>query len=397
MPIIVVVGASRGLLPVIQRGFPDHRVIVVDTSTLWALPAGFELLQYDVQDPANAALVAAELRRRGRIMAVVPALEYPSVFAAVLADSLGLPGATSYAAATLRDKGLLRQRTAATVRSPEYRLVRDIEDARSFIAKVSSPWLVKPTNRQGGSGVRVVYKPGELERAWDIARAPDPKGPELRQRGESRILIERFVLGRELSVEAIVNDGCIAFTNICETQIFDTDATRIEEGHVAPADVSAEERASLLTELRKLIDVIGFKTGILHAEWVLNQDGPHLIECAGRLPGDSIAELVSYAHGFDLVKAYVRTLCGTPTPMPQRPGRVFGVRFLRGVVPSAARLPHVATLPGVVRAEIAEDAVESERFEASWDRSGFVIATGDSHRELDELLTRAATELTGNP
>ncbi|MBR7679232.1 biotin carboxylase, partial [Streptomyces daliensis] len=63
-----------------------------------------------------------------------------------------------------------------------------------------------------------------------------------------------------------------------------------------------------------LMDATGFTAGVVHAEWILYGGRPHLVECAGRLPGDRIHHLINLSHSCDLTAEYLRVLEGRGPP-----------------------------------------------------------------------------------
>ncbi|MCE0448149.1 hypothetical protein LT493_43870 [Streptomyces tricolor] len=157
---------------------------------------------------------------------------------------LGLPGATSRAAAVLRDKLLLREATGrAGMPTPRWREIRGPEDIVAFAQ--AGPVVVKPADRQA-SGRRPAARPlaipprpnGPGRRCW---RRPEP-GHAPDRPLDRRFLAEERVYGTEYSVEALVREGSVEFFNVTEKSVIGG-RHPVESGHVLPAPVSAGDRA----------------------------------------------------------------------------------------------------------------------------------------------------------
>lgn len=95
-------------------------------------------------------------------------------------------------------------------------------------AVMAPPFVIKPFNEGSSVGVKIVRSADELAR-W--AREPWPYG--------SRVMVERFIAGRELTV-AVMGDRALAVTEITtERGFYDYDAKYAAGGsrHVVPAQL----------------------------------------------------------------------------------------------------------------------------------------------------------------
>jgi biotin carboxylase len=113
---------------------------------------------------------------------------------------------------------------------------------------------------------------------------------------------------------------------------------------------------------------------------MLAPSGPVLIECAGRVPGDAIVELIDAAYEIDLVAALLAALAGERPELPARAARGSAIRFVTAVpgrVLGVEGLAEVLTRPGVVRAAVSASAGDHiGELRSSWDRLGEVLTTG---------------------
>lgn len=383
----LMIGFSKGFLSQLQ--IPPGSVTVLEEPDVWrkknlvADLAGFpmvdqvllgEYMESDSFWPLVRAANDAE-----PFAAVVPGLEYAVPAAAAAAERLGLPGATLPAATALREKLRLREVSgSAGIPNPRWTEVHGPEDVQAFAA--GGAVVVKPSGRQASLGVLRLDAGASIERAWaEVARAREttqvPDRPLT-----SRFLAEELLDGREYSVEALVSDGKVCFLNVTEKLVL-PGPHPVELGHLVPAPLPDDSMRVFHERMRLLVETVGFRNGILHAEWMQTADrGPVLIECAGRVPGDHILELVGLAYGVDIFGSLVDLLHGRPPALPSHPLQAACIRFVTappGRVASVGSAEDTRHLDGVVTAELAVgpgDHVGPCR--SSWDRLGHVIAVG---------------------
>ncbi len=400
---VLMVGFSKDFL---SRLCAHHRVVVIEEPEIFAkrgladacrdLPCVERIVLARYQQ-ADEFLAAGEraARARGGFDAVAPGVEYAVPAAAALAGLLALPGATDAAAATLRDKLLLREAASrAGVPCPEWTEIRGPGDITSFAA--GGPVVIKPANRQASVGVNVLDDARYAEQAWaDMVAARETTQVSDRAL-HSRYLAERRLSGSEYSVEALVRDGRILFHNVTEKATLGG-RHPVELGHVVPAQLDAAHVEALRFEMRRLIAAVGFGTGMLHAEWMLTAQGPVLIECAGRAPGDRIVQLIDLAYGTQLFPAYLDLLAGRPLDLPERPRRSAAIRFISappGTVVDVVGADAARDRDGV--AEVAVSAAAGASLQAprsSWDRCGHVIVTARDPAAARALAAETAASV----
>ncbi|MCE7001056.1 ATP-grasp domain-containing protein [Saccharothrix sp. S26] len=327
---------------------------------------------------------------------VVPLVEYATPFAARLAERYGLPGATSGAAQLLRDKELLRRVTrAAGIDNPVSTAVDAPDEVRAFMAAHPGPVVLKPANRQASLGTKVLHDPAEVDQAWQECLAGQDEGILVPDREiPLRMLVETFVRGEEYSVEMLVRDGVPLFTNITGKTLF-PGPRPIELGHLVPADLPEDTAALLAERTGAVLRAVGFGTGVVHCEWILADGRPHLVECAGRFPGDGITWLIDEAYGFPLAERYYSIMRGEEPPaLPARAERAAAVRFLRaepGEVVSVEGVEDAKSMPGVLAASVMAAPGEAVReLRSSWDRAGSVTVVADTPAEALALAEKAA-------
>jgi biotin carboxylase len=402
---IVLVGFSKTLLLALAGELPAGCAVVIeepdvakrrDVETLATEhPAVARIVRWEYQLPGAIATLLEAEPSLAAARAVLPGIEYAVTAAADLAQQIGLPGAGSEAGLIFRDKVRQRQTAAqAGLRNPEYLVVDDAEQAIAFLQRVGGRCVVKPSARQAGLGVRLVSSVAQLEEALRDARdIPETLLPD---RGVvSQILIEQAIEGPEYSVEMLVHEGRPCFSNVTAKQLAPGDFP-IEVGHVVPGLPPEDARSRQLVEsTARLAEASGFGDGVLHCEWIVDEQGPVLVECAARMPGDEIGTLISLAYDFPLFSAYLRILLGEEPAVPAEAVGGAAVRFLTapaGIVQEVTGVQTAEQAPGVHVVKVPMkpgDTVHS--LASSWDRAGYVLARGDSPQQA-EANARAAAD-----
>jgi len=336
----LVVGFNQVVLCSLQTTMPIGSVILIEepeiietrglTEEVKAFSVVDRMLAVDYLTDASADALVASIGAE-TVQSIIPIKEYTTPFAARLAERLGLPGAGYGASLSMRDKNRLRIVTSAHgVNNPVSKLVSSFAEAMAFAQLHGAPLIVKPANRQGSIGTIIVHKVRDLKRAWNKSRLRD-EGISLPRRGLPEItLIEKFIDGSELSVEALVWKGRIIFSNVTLKDLFEG-VNPVESGHTVPAPVSSALTEQLIDETQKVLNATGFCTGIIHCEWKLSGDIPYLVECAGRFPGDGIIGLIDRAYDINISNAYFQLMRGeVPDGLPNQASRTTHVRFIGG-------------------------------------------------------------------
>jgi biotin carboxylase len=409
---VVFVGYNAAYVRAIDGSVPSGSVVVIEEPDiirkreLHDAADRFDCLDRIVpasyQQSAEALDLAAELTATRPVAAVVPGLEYAVPATAALAEKLGLPGATEAAAQALRDKVRLREVSGAGgVRNPRWREVHGPADILEFAG--GGPVVVKPANRQASVGVQLLDSVDEAAaaEAWERTSSAAEYEQVPDRELTWRFLAEERLRGPEFSVEALVRQGEVVFENVTAKTVV-PGPYPVEQGHLLPAPLDPGTQAAFGTAIRKLVAATGFGTGILHAEWILTDEGPTLVECAGRCPGDYLIDLIDLAYGTRIRLTLIDLLAGRPVTLPRSAERTSAIRFLAaepGTVTGITGLDEAQRLPGVHVAEVdVEAGQEVHPWASSWDRAGHVIATGPDadttrRRVLDaDAAIRIATD-----
>ncbi|MEU0099218.1 ATP-grasp domain-containing protein [Streptomyces sp. NPDC006267] len=401
---VVLVGAgvmAEGYLRAAQR--LDLRVGLVETAARHAelaprFPCVVDFEPVEGVAARDEAWLPPAMALAGRLApdAVLGFAEPHVLATAILQHRLDVPGPGLDAATVSRNKALQRgEFHRAGLPQPGHRHTVRLSDA-SGRALERLPVVVKPVSMQGSVGVERIDTPEQWQ---DAVRRRDDEGP---------LLVESYVEGPEYSVEALVRDGEVLFTNLTRKET--TGAPFFvelfhEAGHGARQPVLRKAADELC---RGVVTALGLRTGIAHLEFRARADDDLVImEVAVRTPGDHIMEITSLAHDFDMYEACLRLALGEQPHLPpaeRGPVRSAGSLFLgagRAGVLAALDLTDWETREGVVRhaARLAPGTAVRPA-ENSGDRLAYAVLTSSGPSELTALAARlkdtAQVEITGS-
>lgn len=404
---IAMVGFSEGYLTAVDNELEPNSVVVLEEPDIvrkrdlagkaQVLNCLAEIVPAQYQQTRNFLKAGYRAHQARGFQAVIPGHEYAVPGAAALAALLGLPGASEKAAVILRDKLRLREVTnRAGVRNPRWTEVRSPADIVDFAR--GGPVVVKPADRQASLGVHLLDHagPAEVAEVWRSMTEAEEHELVPARRLLRRYLVEERMSGPEYSVEALVREREVIFENVTEKAV--VPGTRpIEVGHLVPAPMSRPARGLLAQSMRTLIDATGFITGILHAEWILTADGPALVECAGRCPGDRVTDLIDLAYGMHMRTSLIELLSGGSPTMPGRACRAAAIRFLSAAPGRVLRVDGAdltSTLPGVQELHMNTTIGSvTKTWTSSWDRPGYVVVTGEDPGQAQARAIQAASSV----
>lgn len=382
-PTLMVLGCTVQQLPVIHAAQRSGvKVLGVDPDPEAVGRAVVD--SFAVADLADAEACLREARRAGPTGVLTFAADYPVPMVARIAAELGLPGPSPAAASAMTDKlEMRRQLSAAGLPTPRFALVTKPEDIAAF----GGPAVVKPTRAAGSRGVTSVDDRG-VSMLFDRAGAESVDGG---------VLVEEYIPGPEVSVEAITVDGQTSILAITD-KLTSGRPDFVELGHTQPSQLTEHhDELALLT--RRTLQALGLRSGPSHTEIRIGPRGPVVIETAARFGGGCISShLLPISAGIEAPDIAVAMALGRECHIKPRTGTGAAMRFLvpePGTVRAIDGIDEVRAWPDVVEATV-EVAVGDEvvPMRSARDRIGYVVARGRTAGEAAEVADRAAASIS---
>jgi len=403
------VGYSSAFLARVERTFSAGQVLFLEeaevitsrnaAASCASVKAVAGILEAPTQDEKNAESIPLLLARPPCLKAIIPSVEYGVVAAAALAQAWGLPGAGFKAARILRDKAELRQLAGLTgIRQPAWSIVGGPAEIEEFQRAHGGHCVVKPVDRQGSLGVTLIGPGDDADEAWaEVISIREPAGLRAREGlGASLYLAEERVSGLEASVQALVAAGQVLFTNITVKDML-PGRYPVELAHTLPAEVPADLAAELIKATGQLVKAADYQYGMVHAEWIVADRVPYLIECAARVPGDRITTLIDLAYGIRVVDALLLVMAGLAPPALGGPRLGASVRYLTaepGVITAISGVDEAWDMSDVVDVTMTAGEGSTVRpLRGSMDRIGSVIAVSQTADEARASAAQAAAAI----
>jgi len=330
--------------------------------------------------------------RQFRIDRVECLWEPGMLLAAKLREALGLPGMTVEQTLPFRDKEVMKQRLdAAGIRTPRHARAFTANQVREAAELIGFPVIVKPI---AGAGSADTYR---CDGAGDLQDA-------IRRLGHvEQVSVEEFVDAEEFTFDTICADGRMVFENVCWYKPRPLQQRQLE--WVSPQafalrDLELPEIRGGRELGRKVLDVLGFRTGFTHMEWYRKGDGEVVFgEIGARPPGARLVNLMNYCTDNDTYVAWAEAVCfGRVERRFERRWNV-GLTFKRaqgeGIVRRIEGLDRLRAELGPLLVEVDLTPIGAPR--RDWKKTlvgdGYVVVRHSDLETLLHLADRVAREV----
>jgi biotin carboxylase len=382
---VLFVGAGRHQRrAILQAKEMGLRVAAVDRN-----PDAPGLKEADIPKVVDFADTEAVLKATARLkldgVLTVSADRAVPVVAAV-AEARGLPGIGTETAHLMTHKVAMRRRLAdAGVPQPRFAAIRSLSERRRAADEVGFPAVLKPADSGGQRGLFRVESVGEIEEHLHEALNASPTG---------EAILEEFVDGTEMNGIVIARASDAIPLTLSDRLRPPGIGFGVGWVHVYPAttfgaQLEESERVAVHT-----VHALGLHNAIAFPQLIASPDGRvSVVECAARIPGGQMADLVRFAVGVDLVDVQIRMALGEELPdelVQPRFTQPLAIRFFTaepgslptGRVKRIGPLDKVLAFPGVVQADVYLQIGETIRpVRLDGDRRGYVIATAETNLE----------------
>ncbi len=389
---IMIIGGGLLQVPVITTAKKmGLQVIVTDYN-----PDAIGMKDADIpiimstRDIEGSVRVAKSQNEMTPIHAVLTVGTDASMTVAAVANALNLPGIKFEDAEAATNKIKMRMRFKENdVPSPNFLPVWSLSDAKKACKILGFPLVIKPSDNMGARGVKRIDDLNQVSDAFQFAKSASPSG---------ELLIEEYMEGPELSIDAIVYNNEITFTGIAD-RVIEHAPYFVETGHNMPSALSKKIQDQACEVMKKGIRALGITIGAAKGDIKLAKEGPMIGELAARLSGGFMsAYTYPLSTGVDLMRAAIEVALG------QEPGNLEPI-YNRVSIERA-----IITRPGIVKKiNGLEEALKITGIEeiflnikpgdkivkprSNVEKAGHIIAVGKNLKEVEARVSECLKAL----
>ncbi len=158
--------------------------------------------------------------------------------------------------------------TELQIPQPKGKTAKSVEQAVLIASEIGYPVLVRPSYVLGGRAMEIVYKEEELLHYMKNAVKVNPEHP---------VLIDRYLTGKEIEVDAICDGETVVIPGIMEhierAGVHSGDSIAV----YPPQNISAAVKEKLITYTEKLAKGLGI-VGLLNIQYVVAKEEVYVLE-----------------------------------------------------------------------------------------------------------------------
>jgi len=384
---IMVIGGGLLQVPVIQTAQKmGLRVIVTDynPNALGMKYADIPIVM-STRDIEGSVRVAKKQNEITPISGVLTVGTDASVTVAAVANALNLPGIKFEDAIAATNKIKMRTRFFEHgVPSPHFFPVWSLSDAKKASKVLGFPVVIKPSDNMGARGVVRIDNKNQVADAFAFAKSASPSG---------ELIIEEFMKGHELSIDAVVYNGEVTITGIAD-RIIEYPPHFVETGHTMPSQLPKELQDSACEIMKAGIKALGITMGCAKGDIKLTDEGPKIGELAARLSGGFMsAYTYPLSTGVNLMRAAIEVALGQEPgnlePLYNRVAIERAIITKPGIVKKICGLEEALKIPGI--AEIIINVKPGDKVRkptSNVEKAGHIIAVADSLQEAEDAVRR---------
>ncbi|MEJ5360540.1 MAG: alpha-hydroxy-acid oxidizing protein [Spirochaetota bacterium] len=384
---IMVIGGGLLQVPVIQTAQKmGLRVIVTDynPNALGMKYADIPIVM-STRDIEGSVRVAKKQHEITPISGVLTVGTDASATVAAVANALNLPGIKFEDAIAATNKIKMRTRFFEHgVPSPHFFPVWSLSDAKKACKVLGFPVVIKPSDNMGARGVVRIDNKNQIADAFAFAKSASPSG---------ELIIEEFMEGHELSIDAVVFNGEVTFTGIAD-RIIEYPPHFVETGHTMPSQLPKEMQDSACEVMKAGIRALGIHLGCAKGDIKITKDGPKIGELAARLSGGFMsAYTYPLSTGVNLMRAAIEVALGQEPgnlePLYNRVSIERAIITRPGIVKKICGVEEALKIPGI--AEIFINVKPGDKVKkptSNVEKAGHIIAVADTLEDAEKAVRK---------
>jgi biotin carboxylase len=353
----------------------------------WHVPLGV-----DFAAPEASVQTIVEYAKKHPIAAILSVDDAASELAALASAALGLAHNSPRAAEAARDKLLMRTlMSRGGAPCPIFRPFPLAADPTWVASQVSYPCVVKPLRLSGSRGVIRADNAGEFVAAFNrLKRLLLSEG----YTAEDSLLVEDFIPGFEVALEGILTHGQLKVLTLFDKPD-PLDGPFFEETiYLTPSSLPAGTQEAIARCVTTAAASLELREGPVHAELRVNEQGPWMLEIAGRSIGGLCSTILEFGSGMCLEELILRHAIGQQITTIEREQGAAGVMMIpipsAGILKGVHGIEQAQAVPLITGIEITakvHHALVPLPEGASY--LGFIFARGETPAGVEEAIRQA--------
>ncbi|MCG6141223.1 alpha-hydroxy-acid oxidizing protein [Leptospira mtsangambouensis] len=384
---ILIIGGGLLQVPIIQtaKTMRLHTVVADMNPSSIGFQIADEAIVMSTKDVEGMVRESKKFAQNSQIHGVITAGTDASMTVAAVASALQLPGIRFVDAEAASNKVKMRQRLKEFgMPIPRFAAVWSLQDAKDALDSLTFPLVMKPADNMGARGVIKVNQKDDLPTAFRHAKRFCPTG---------ELILEEYMEGPELSVDALAFQGQIRMTGIAD-RIIEREPYFIEVGHNMPSEMSKEVLDEVERVMAGGMRALGIHLGAGKGDIKVTKEGVKIGEIAARLSGGFMSAFTyPLSTGVNLNRAALLISLGeTPDNLDPVLSRVSIERSLLskpGKLVSIGGVEETKKIDGVSEVFIQSkpgDIIKEPT--NNIDKSGHVIIVADNLKEANLVFEK---------
>src|SRR5437764_4012790 len=353
----------------------------------WHVPLGV-----DFANPEASVRTIVDYAREHPIAAILAVDDAATELAALASAALGLAHNSPQAAEAARNKLLMRTlMSRGGAPCPVFRPFSLGADPDEIATQVTYPCVAKPLRLSGSRGVTRANNPDEFVAAFNrLKRLLLSEG----YTEQDSLLVEDFIPGFEVALEGILTHGQLKVLTLFDKPD-PLDGPFFEETiYVTPSRLPTDVQEAIARCVTTAAASLELREGPVHAELRINEQGPWMLEIAGRSIGGLCSTILEFGSGMCLEELILRHAIGQEITSIEREYHAAGVLIISIHTAVILKAVHgieeaqaVPLITGVqITAKLNHSLVPLPEG-ASY--LGFIFARGDTPAQVEEAIRQA--------
>lgn len=317
---LMILGGSEFQIPLVQKAKEmGLYAIVLDINKNCSCKEYADLFyECSIKDYDNVYKIAVE----SKIDAITVGIcDGAVVTAARVCEKLNLPGLTVETAVNCTDKyKMIELFQKNNVPHPRYQYV-DNRDIDYKDLNIDFPIIIKPVDMASSKGISLVRESKEFKSQLEYSMCCS---------NSRRVIIEEYMEGPEVSVELVVINKKPYVIQV--TDKITSGAPHFAEiGHTQPSSLPGDVVEQIKMVAIRAAESMNLINSMVHAEIIVTNNGPKMVELGARMGGDGIQEqLVLLSTGISIPEININIALGKEIIPPFKMfDRGSAIRFLQ--------------------------------------------------------------------